>query len=109
MGAGLASVEAAIPAQAAEEDAGEGEGPQQQQRRKQEASAADCQTNRAIVAAIALGLSAAQDSQQALLAPAEPAETPHPHALLLALCHACASGRADDSGAALSSICRKDV
>ena len=107
--AGLASIEPATPAKPTGEDAGEGEGSQQQLRRKHEVFAADCQTNRAIVAAIASGLAAGQDAQQALLALAESAGPPGQHVLLLALCHACASGRAAGSGAPSPTSCRECV
>jgi hypothetical protein len=97
LAAGLASIEVVEPGQAPSEDAAEEEGAQQLQR-KEEVFAADCQTNRAIVAALAAGLSAAGDAQQELLELAELAGAAGQHALLLALCQQCVSGRAAESG-----------
>lgn len=96
--AGLASVEVAPAGQGGEDSAPEGEA---QARSRGEA---DCQTNRAVIAAISQGFAAGGEAEQQLQVLAEAAGVPGQHVLLLALCHACASGRATDTGGVASSI-----
>ena len=91
--AGLASVEVASGGQGAEDTAPDGEA---QVHSKAEA---DCQTNRAVIAAISQGCAAGGAAEQ-LRSLAEATGVAGQHVLLLALCHACASGRAKESGAA---------
>ena len=95
--AGLGSVQAAAPAEAAQEGAPDEDAAALQQR-KEEVFHADNETNRAIVAAIAQGLSGDAGGCRALLALAEAAGPDGQHVLLLALCHACASGRGEQTG-----------
>lgn len=92
--AGLGSVEVAAGGQGAEDAAPDGEA---QGRSRAEA---DCQTNRAVIAAVSQGLAAGDEAEQQLQGLAEAAGAPEQHVLLLALCHACVSGRATRTGAA---------